>query len=244
MKRIWIVTLFPDYFDSFVENGVIGKTLRSERGGDFKLETIDLKECSPKGFKGVDDTPYGGGQGMVIRADVLKESLNQICAKGNYTSIKENLHIVYPSPRGTKWDNKEARKFSSYLQSSNKKDLVFICGRYEGIDERFCELYIDQQISLGDFILTGAEIAVMGILDSSLRFCSDVLGNKESNTCESFEDDLLEEPYYTRPLEFEGLVVPEVLRSGNHALQEKWRVQMRKELTQKHRPDLWGKIDD
>ncbi len=240
MKKIWIITLFPEYFEPLKECGVVGKAFRGERGAEFELNLLRLADFSPKDFKGVDDSPYGGGQGMVIRPDVLKGALDHILEISGYKSIKESLHIVFPSPRGRVWRDDYAREFSQKLTKKFNKDLVFICGRYEGIDERFTELYVDEEICLGDFILSGGDIATLAILDSAMRFCGDVLGNKLSHTEESFADGLLEHPYYTRPLEFEGLKVPKVLLDGNHAHQENWRKEKSLELTKKYRPDLLG----
>lgn len=238
MKKIWIVTLFPEYFTPLKECGVVGKAFRGERGAEFELNLIRLADHSPKDFKGVDDAPYGGGQGMVMRADVLKNALDHIIKVGQYSAIKKDLHIVFPSPRGKKWEDGHARGFAKKLSKDFHKDLVFICGRYEGIDERFIEAFVDEQISIGDYILSGGDIATLVILDSAMRFCPDVLGNKQSYTDESFGDGLLEHPYYTRPLEFEGLKVPEVLTGGDHAKQIEWRKSESLRLTKKHRPDL------
>lgn len=240
-KRIWIITLFPQYFSSFLELGIIGSVLKGKRGPQFEVNTISLRDFSPNDYKGVDDAPFGGGPGMVIRADILKAALMGVVEQGSYgENFKEKLHVVYPSPRGRLWENSYCKEFARKNFSQDSKDLVFICGRYEGIDERFIEKYIDEEISLGDFILTGGELATMVILDSSLRFVEGVLGNKESAEFESFQNQMLEGPQFTRPREFEGLEVPSVLISGNHAEISKYQERERHRVTEKFRPDLLG----
>ena len=242
-KRIFIISMFPDYFKSLTEFGVLGSALRKERESEieFELITLSLREFSPKDFKGVDDAPFGGGVGMVMRADVLQNALlSGIVEKYQYKNIKEDLHIVCPSPRGTVWNHDACVDFAQRNFSlSSQKDLVFICGRYEGIDERFLELYVDEFISLGDYILTGGEIAVMAILDSSMRFVEGVLGNKLSAVDESFASGLLEYPLYTRPREFEGMTVPEAYLLGHHKKIEEHKLETRLQMTKKYRPDLY-----
>lgn len=241
-KTIWILTLFPEYFTPLSEFGVLGSALRNERGdgtGEFDLKTVQISEFSPKSFKGVDDSPFGGGVGMVMRPDVLRDALiDGVVKVGGYKSI-DDLHVVCPMPRGTKWNHTEAKKFAQeYLDFSCEKDIVFICGRYEGIDERFLEKYVDQFISLGDYILTGGELAVMTILDSSMRFVSGVLGNKLSAIEESFSDGMLEHALYTRPREFEGLTIPKEYLSGNHKKIDECKKNSKIEITSKYREDL------
>ena len=245
MKKIWIITLFPNYFDPLINFGITGSALRGERGAGIEIKTVQLRNFTPKDYKGVDDSPYGGGAGMVMRADVLKEALLKgVVEAGGYgDNWKEKLHVVFPGPRGKTWDNTYCKEFAGRFsnQKEDSKDLVFICGRYEGIDERFLSLYVNEQISLGDFILTGGEIAVMAIIDSSLRFFSGVLGNKESSLQESFQANMLEHPQYTRPKVFDGLEVPEILLSGHHLNIEKYQKEEGLRITKKHRPDLLEK---
>lgn len=241
VKKIWILTMFDQYFEAFKEFGVISKALNNERSTSIKFELIPVsipKYCK-KGFKGVDSAPYGGGAGMVMRADALKEALeNGILAPGNYKS-KDELHIVYPAPRGKTWNNDRCKDFAKRnFSSDSDKDLVFICGRYEGVDERFLNNYVNEYISIGNFILTGGELAVMMILDSSLRFVDEILGNKLSAVDESFLNNQIEYPLYTRPLDFEGQAPPEVLTNGDHAKIEKEKVEQKKIMTNKYRDDL------
>lgn len=236
--------MFDSYFESFKEYGVLGSTFRNERGDGlrFELNTVSLPAFSPKGFKGVDSSPFGGGAGMIMRADVLKNALIEgVVIPGGYdeANIKSDLHIVCPSPRGKTWDQHKAKEFAqSYLSPDTDKDIVFICGRYEGMDERFLENYVDQFISVGDFILTGGEVATMIILDSAMRFSSGVLGNKISAVDESFANGQLEYALYTRPQEFEGEKVPQVLLNGNHKKIEEFKKESSLEITKKYRPEL------
>lgn len=235
MKKIWIITLFPDYFNPLIQLGIVGAALRGERGEVPTIELIQLRDYSGKEYKGVDDTPSGGGPGMVIRADVLKRALIEgVVQKGGYgENFKEKLKVVFPGPRGIKWNNSEAKKFSQI-----DKDLVFICGRYEGVDERFIEKYVDIELSLGDFVLSGGEIPTMAFIDSFLRFKKGVLGNESGSGEESFENGLLEHPQYTRPADFEGISVPEILTSGHHKKIEEYRKSESIRITKKYRPDL------
>lgn len=245
MKKIWIITLFPNYFDPLINFGITGSALRGERGSGIEIKTIQLRNYTPKDYKGVDDTPYGGGAGMVMRADILKEALIKgVVEGGNYgDDFKSKLHIVFPGPRGKTWNNSYCKDFANRFSNDNAKDLVFICGRYEGIDERFLNLYVDEEISVGDYILTGGEIPTMAIIDSSLRFFSGVLGNKESSTLESFQENRLEHPQYTKPRNFDGVLVPEILLSGHHQNIGKYQKEESLRITKLHRPDLLIKKD-
>lgn len=239
--KIWIITLLPEYFKPLMELGVVGQAISGLRGSNIDIKIISLANFSPKNFKGVDDPPYGGGPGMVMRPDVLKRALFEgVIFPGNYgDNFKEKLHVIYPTPRGQRFDNKISKRLAL-----GDKDLVFICGRYEGIDERFIDIYVDEEISLGDFVLSGAEIASMAFIDSLLRFKDGVLGNSESYQSESFESPLLDYPQYTRPQEFEGLFVPEILLSGHHENIKKYRIEESLRITKKYRPDLLLKKDN
>lgn len=235
MKKIWIITLFPDYFLPLKQFGIVGAAIRGERGDAPEVEVVQLRDFSSKDYKGVDDSPFGGGPGMVIRADVLKRALLEgVVHHGNYgEDFKNKLTVIFPSPRGQKWNNVKAKTLSS-----TEKDLVFICGRYEGIDERFIERYVDLEISLGDFVLSGGEIPTMAFIDSLLRFKKGVLGNESGSGEESFEHGLLEHPQYTRPPIFEDMSVPEILTSGHHKKIEEYRKAESLRITKKYRPDL------
>ncbi len=232
MNKVWVLTLFPQFFEAFKESGVIGKFL----GNEVDFHPLYLGDFSPKSFKGVDGAPYGGGPGMVIRADVLEEAINHILNRESLS--KEDLEIIYTSPRGEVFNNEVAKSLAKDF-SGAKKQYVFICGRYEGIDERFIEQYVTQILSLGDYVLSGGELAVMTIVDAMMRFLPKALGNSESAIQDSFEDGLIEGPVYTRPSEFNGQSVPTVLTEGNHKLIDEFNHQKKIEYTKKYRPDLY-----
>lgn len=245
IKHIWILTLFPEYFNPLRECGVVGQALRGERGELFELHVVQIREFTFQRYKGVDDTPFGGGAGMVMRADVLKNALLKgVVEAGGYgDNWRDKLHVIYPGPRGKVWQTQAAKEFAQRFWSDNEnatvsKDVVFICGRYEGVDERFIEGYVNEQWSVGDYILSGGELAVMTIIDSAMRFVPGCLGNALSHQSESFEGGLLEYPLYTRPREFDGKVVPEILMSGHHKKIDEYLGEQSVRLTQLHRPDL------
>jgi tRNA (guanine37-N1)-methyltransferase len=240
IKRIWILTLFPEYFKPLLECGIAGSAFRGERSDSIKFEVkfVNIRDYATTKYKSVDDSPFGGGPGMVMRADILRDAVVKgVQEAGEYPSL-DSLHVIYTSPRGRVWTNNVAREFGTTLLSYPDKDLVFICGRYEGVDERFLEKYVDDYYSLGDFVLTGGELAVMTMLDSAVRFVPGILGNKLSSEHDSFEDGLIENPQYTKPQDFEGMPVPEILLSGHHKKIEEWQLEEKKRMTKKWRPDL------
>ncbi|MFG1498557.1 tRNA (guanosine(37)-N1)-methyltransferase TrmD [Halobacteriovorax sp. XZX-3] len=232
MKKVWVLTLFPQFFTAFKDSGVIGKFL----GSEVEFNPLYLGDFSPKSFKGVDGAPYGGGPGMVIRADVLERGINHILETESLD--KSQLEIIYTSPRGDVFNNEEAKLLAKDFQQNNKQ-YVFICGRYEGIDERFISQYVTKIISLGDYVLSGGELAVMTIVDAMMRFLPKALGNEDSAILDSFEDGLIEGPVYTRPSEFNGIKVPDVLLEGNHKLIDEFNQSKKLEYTKKYRPDLY-----
>ena len=239
-RKIWILTLFPEYFKPLLDCGIAGSALRGERSQEIKFEVqfVNIRDYSTTKYKSVDDTPYGGGPGMVMRADILRDALIKgVVHAGGYED-KSQLQVIFTSPRGRVWNNKLARSFGREVLSHPAKDVVFICGRYEGVDERFLEKYVDEYYSLGDFVLTGGELAVMTILDSAVRFVPGILGNKLSSEHDSFEDGLIEYPQYTKPQEFEGINVPEILVGGHHKKIQEWQLEEKKRMTKKWRPDL------
>lgn len=243
IKRVWILTLFPEMFKPFLDCGIAGAAFRGERSEDFKFELhfVNIRDYSTTKYRSVDDTPYGGGPGMVMRADILKEALRKgVQEAGGYDSL-EQLEVIYTSPRGTVWTNKVARDFGVNILGSPDKDLVLIAGRYEGIDERFLSKYVTKFYSIGDYVLTGGELAIMTMLDSAVRFVPGILGNKLSSEYDSFEDGMIEFPQYTKPREFEGMEVPSILLEGHHKRIEEWQHQEKLEMTKKWRPDLLKK---
>ncbi len=238
-KRIFILTLFPEYFNAFQSCGVISKALSGDRSDNFdlKLEVINIRDYSLGNYKSVDAYPYGGGDGMVMRPDVLANSINTGIIE-EFKISRDYLHIIYPGPRGKTFDNQMAKEISKKIYNDKEKELVFVCGRYEGIDERFLKKYVDEYISIGNYVLTGGELAVMSILDASLRFVEGFLGNKNSSIEESFQDNKIEYPHFTKPREFEGLSVPEVLLGGHHKNIEEYKIKKSLEMTKRYRPDL------
>lgn len=241
MKRIWILTVLPEYFTPFVSEGVVGQLLSGKRG-DAKLELniVNIREYGHGNHNAVDDAPFGGGPGMLLRADVLEKSLLKgVVEKGGYGDIENELTIIYTSARGEIWNSTAAKELKkNHWDDDSTRDLVFICGRYEGIDERFLNQYVNKEYCLGPFILSGGELAVMAILDSSLRFVDGTLGNSESYEEDSFENNLLDYPQYTRPAEFNNTQIPQVLLSGHHANIEKWRKEQKIKQTKKYRPEI------
>lgn len=241
IRKIFVLTLFPEFFRPLLDCGIAGQALRGERKSDefkFEVHFVNIRDYSTTKYKSVDDSPYGGGPGMVMRADILRDAfMKGVVEAHGYQSLNE-IHVVYTSPRGRVWNNRVAREFGTNVLSASGKDVVFICGRYEGIDERFLEKYVNEYFSIGDYVLTGGEIAVMAILDSAVRFVPGILGNKLSSLHDSFEDGMIEYPQYTKPPEFEGMQVPEVLMGGHHKKIEEWQKAEKIKMTKKHRPDL------
>ncbi|MFX3675797.1 MAG: tRNA (guanosine(37)-N1)-methyltransferase TrmD [bacterium] len=237
------MTLFPNHFEAFLSEGIAGQAFSGKRGNLFEVEVINPRDYALDNHQSVDAYPYGGGAGMVMRPDVLETALLEgVVASGAYDieQIKDQLTVVCPGPRGTPWNNEVAKRFSKECLGG-EKDLVIICGRYEGIDERFINKYVDQHYSIGDFILTGGELAAMVMLDSAVRFVAGILGNKESAQTESFQSGLLEEPMFTRPAVFSEQPVPAVLTSGDHKKVDEYRASERLRMTKKYRPDLLEK---
>ena len=219
-----IFTLYPEYFPGYLNKGLFGKAMNEKI---WNLETVNIRDYSFDKHKTVDDTPYGGGNGMLIKADVLAKSLDN--------NIKEKEKIIYLSPKGKLFDYKYAKELS------NEKTINFICGHFEGIDERIIQSRNIEEVSIGDFILSGGESATFVVLDAILRFLPGVLGNEYSAEDESFENGLLEYPQYTKPQIWEDKSVPDVLLSGDHAKIKDWRLSQSEAITRDRRPDLWEK---
>jgi tRNA (guanine37-N1)-methyltransferase len=222
--KISILTLFPEMFDIF-NHSIIGK---AKEKNIVEIEALNIREFTLNKHKKVDDYPYGGGVGMVMTPQPLVDSIRH-CKKTNKGKV------VFLGPRGKTFNQEMAKELSK------EDELIFICGHYEGIDERVYK-YIDSEVSLGDFVLTGGEMAAIPVIDSILRLKSGVLGKEESYMDESFSDGLLEYPQYTRPEEFEGDRVPEILLSGHHENIRKWRRAQSLIITKERREDLYRKI--
>ena len=214
-----VLTLFPEMFES-IKQSIIGKAIENEI---VEINLINIRDFSKNKHKKVDDTPYGGGAGMVIRPDVVYDA---------YNSIKDQqTKVIYLSPQGKTLDQKKVEELSK------EKSLTLLCGHYEGIDQRVLDKIVDEEISIGDYVLTGGEIPAMVLIDSVCRYIPQVI-SKESIKEESFSEGMLEYPQYTRPEIFEGQKVPEVLISGHHENINKWRKQEALRITKLKRPDL------
>ena len=224
--KIGILTLFPEMFDSFLHTSIIGRALEEER---LSVETVNIRPYSEKKHKNTDDYPFGGGAGMVMMAQPIVDCVRDMRAKG-YTGP-----CLYMSPRGKPLTQRKV------VELSEKPDFLLLCGHYEGVDQRAIDLVVDEEVSLGDFVLTGGELAAMAITDAVARYVPGVLGSESSTDEESFSDGLLEYPQYTRPREYEGLEVPQVLLNGNHAEIRAWRRAQSLETTLRMRPDLLEK---
>ena len=226
MLNVKIFTLYPELFPGPLDIGLYKKARRKKL---WSLEIINLRDYSKDKHKTVDDTPYGGGNGMLLRPDIIGYALDKKINK------KKNEKIIYLSPRGKQFDQKLAKKFSKL------KNLNIICGHFEGVDERLLNSRNIEQISVGDYILSGGETASYVFLDSILRLLPGVLGNEFSIQDESFENCLLEYPQFTKPQKWEEKSVPDVLLSGDHAKIKDWRLSQSEAITRRQRPDLWEK---
>jgi tRNA (guanine37-N1)-methyltransferase len=223
-----IVTLFPEAFPGTLGLSLTGKALDL---GLWRLIPIALRPFGEGKHRNVDDTPAGGGAGMVLRADVLDRALDEAAVGANPDRLK--WPVIYLSPRGRPFDQAMAHRFAAC------DGMTMICGRFEGIDQRVIDHHQIEEVSLGDFVLTGGEIAAQAMLDATVRLLPKVLGNQASTEEESFSDGLLEHPQYTKPAEWQGLPIPDVLQSGHHGEIAKWRKAQAEELTTVRRPDLW-----
>jgi tRNA (guanine37-N1)-methyltransferase len=223
-----IVTLFPEAFPGTLGLSLTGKALDL---GLWRLIPIALRPFGEGKPRNVDDTPAGGGAGMVLRADVLDRALDEAAVGANPDRLK--WPVIYLSPRGRPFDQAMAHRFAAC------DGMTMICGRFEGIDQRVIDHHQIEEVSLGDFVLTGGEIAAQAMLDATVRLLPKVLGNQASTEEESFSDGLLEHPQYTKPAEWQGLPIPDVLQSGHHGEIAKWRKAQAEELTKVRRPDLW-----
>ena len=226
-----VVTIFPALIENFKEYGVIKEAFNKEI---IKLNVHDLRDFSKDRHRKVDDKPYGGGFGMVMTAQPFFDAVSYI-KKANGRVKKKNQKTILFTPRG-KVLNQALIKDLSCLEN-----IIMLCGRYEGVDERVTELIVDLEVSAGDYILTGGELPAMILIDSIARLMPGVIHSIESLEVESFEKNLLEYPQYTRPLNFKDKKVPEILLSGNHSEIEKWRKRKSEEITKKRRPDLFDK---
>jgi len=224
MFQVKIFTLYPDFFPGILSKGIYGRAIEKSL---WNLNVINIRDYAEDKHKTVDDTPYGGGEGMVLKPDVVAKALDQ--------NLKNDEKVIYLTPKGKTFDQNTAKNFLK-----NKK-INILCGHFEGIDQRVIDSRGIEEISIGDFILSGGETAAYVILDSILRLVPGVLGNENSNKNESFENGLLEYPQYTKPQIWEKTTVPEVLLSGDHSKIKDWRLSQSEAITRTRRPDLWQK---
>ena len=224
MLQAQVFTLYPEIFPGPLNKGLYGKALINKV---WNLKVVNIRDAAEDKHKTVDDTPFGGGTGMLLRSDVLAKSIDQ--------NKRDGERIFYLSPKGKKFDQKFAQELSQ------EKSISLICGHFEGVDERVLSTRNIEEISIGDFILSGGESAALVVLDSVIRLLPGVLGNAQSKNDESFENGLLEYPQYTKPQVWEQKSVPEVLLSGDHSKIKDWRLSQSEAITRDRRPDLWKK---
>ena len=222
-----VMTLFPELIESAMNHSIMGRALNN---GIITLDTVNFREFAQNKTKHVDDYIYGGGSGMLIQAEPV-----WLCYQDLIKKIGHKSRVLYMSPRGKTFDQAMANELAK------EEDIIFLCGHYEGIDERAIELIDPEYVSIGDFVLTGGELPSVLMMDAITRQISGVLGSDDSALDESFYNGLLEYPQYTRPPVYEGLEVPEVLMSGNHKLIAEWRKEKALEITKKNRPDMYEK---
>ena len=222
--KINILTLYPEMFPGCLGFSLAGKALAE---GKVVLNVVNIRDFATDNYKSVDDTPFGGGAGMVMKPEVLDAAIKSVYQKGP---------LYYLSPRGEVFSQDVAKQWAE-----SDEEMTFLCGRFEGIDERVIEKWHIREISIGDFVLSGGEPALITMLDAMIRLLPSVMGNTESAVEESFANYLLEYPQYTKPQNWQGISVPEVLLSGHHENIRKWRLEQSQILTKTRRPDLWTK---
>ncbi len=223
----YVMTLFPEMIESCMNTSILGRAIEA---GHIKLQVCNIRDYTLDKHKKVDDYPYGGGAGMVMEAEPVYRCFESICSE-----LGERPRVVYLTPQGEVFRQEMAREYSG------EKSILFLCGHYEGIDERVLEEIVTDYVSIGDYVLTGGELPALVMMDAIARMVSGVLNNDVSAQTDSFSDGLLEYPQYTRPVEFMGRSVPEVLLSGHHEKINNWRQEQSEMRTRERRPDLYEK---
>lgn len=225
--NIQAISIFPEMFDAILKSGVIARAMQK---GLWQFQAINPRQFAKNRLGYIDDRPFGGGPGMIMMAEPLLEAIDY--AKKNYVNSHHQSKVIYLSPQGQKLTHSKA------VELSQLDNLVLLCGRYEGIDERVINLGVDEEISIGDFVVSGGELPAMMLMDAVLRLIDGVLGDSQSAKKDSFAEGLLDCPHYTRPLKIHGEGVPDVLLSGNHAMIAQWRLKQSLQRTLARRPDL------
>jgi len=229
MLRVDIITIFPDYFRAAFDYGIIR---RARAAGLVAIEAHDLRTWTSDKHHVVDDRPFGGGDGMVMKPEPIFAAVKSLTGANRRETVPENTRVILLSPQGQQLTQASATAFA------NCEHVVLICGRYEGIDERVADALITDEVSIGDYVLSGGEPAALVVIDAAVRLLPGALGSETSSVTESFSDRILDYPHYTRPPEFEGMRVPEVLLTGNHSEIARWRREAALEKTKRNRPDL------
>lgn len=230
--QIDIITIFPDYFREVFDYGIIR---RARLAGLVNIQSHDLRSWTADKHRMVDDRPFGGGDGMVLKPEPIFAAVESLTGARHRDDVAANRRVVLLSPQGKRLTQSLASEFATCEQ------LVLICGRYEGVDERVAEALVTDEVSIGDYVLSGGEPAALVVVDAVVRLIPGALGSETSATTESFSEGLLDYPHYTRPPEFEGMKAPEVLLTGHHAEIDRWRKQAAEEKTKRNRPDLLKK---
>ena len=225
--KITIMTLFPEMCNAVLDESIIG---RARKSGIIEIDTVNIRDFTHDKHNRVDDAPYGGGMGMLMQTQPIYDCFASLCSEDG-----KKPHLIYMSAQGKTLTQKRVKELSQL------PNIAILCGHYEGVDERIIEEIVDEEISVGDYVLTGGEIPACILCDCVGRLCDGVLSDAVCHEAESFEDDLLEYPQYTRPVEFMGRKVPEVLLSGHHANIDAWRLEQSEKLTAERRPDLYAK---
>jgi tRNA (guanine37-N1)-methyltransferase len=228
--KIDVLTIFPEFFDAVFDFGIIR---RAKKAGIVEINVHDIREYAADKHKMVDDRPFGGGDGMVMKPEPIFAAIEKLIGTGDREAYPQGTRVVMLSPQGRQLRQPVAREFAA-----DAGHVVIICGRYEGVDERVNDVLVTDEISIGDYVLSGGEPAAVVVVDSIVRLLPGALGSETSAENDSFEDGLLDCPHYTRPAEFRGMKVPDVLLSGDHAAIDKWRHQMALEKTKRSREDL------
>jgi tRNA (guanine37-N1)-methyltransferase len=229
MLRVDIITIFPDYFREVFDYGIIR---RARAASLVEIKAHDLRSWTSDKHKVVDDRPFGGGDGMVLKPEPIFAAVESLTGARRRADVPSGKRVVLLSPQGKQFTQPIAAEFAQSEQ------LVLICGRYEGVDERVAAALVTDEISIGDYVLSGGEPAALVVVDAVVRLIPGALGSETSATTESFSEGLLDYPHYTRPPDFEGMGVPEVLLTGHHAEIERWRQEAARDKTKRNRPDL------